>query len=457
MRGALVAGVLTLAFAIAGSAAPAVAAVPWLEGEGSDQQTIHLDAGYYLADLYSNTTGADSAGVQIQLQDESGKVNEILRADGPLDRASSSIWVPSTRTVTLDVDAPDGVAWQVHFLPTAAPTQTSTGMGAVGARMQSPPVVRLQAGSYQLSLAYQNSRFLDGSAGLAAYVSGEHFDSFWLVTDEEDESADYSGAFLELTRPGNVWVTIAAAGADSTWTVRIDRALASATPTLSGTLAVGSTLKAHTGKWSAGTKLTYQWLANGKKIKGATKSTLKLTSSLKAKRISVKVTGKKTGYQAVSEASAATAKVAKAAKPRGKGTAKVGKTLKVTRGTWTKGTKFSYQWLSNGAKIAGATRSSLKLTNAHKGKKITVQVTGKKAGYATVTKTSKATKKVAGVKATVKPGNGYNCPAGYPVKGNASSMIYHMPGDRYYKATKPEECFRTASAAKAAGYRRAKV
>ncbi|WP_456300410.1 sunset domain-containing protein [Tessaracoccus coleopterorum] len=43
------------------------------------------------------------------------------------------------------------------------------------------------------------------------------------------------------------------------------------------------------------------------------------------------------------------------------------------------------------------------------------------------------------------------------MKGNANSGIYHMPGQRYYSKTKPEECFAKESAAKAAGYRKAKV
>lgn len=50
------------------------------------------------------------------------------------------------------------------------------------------------------------------------------------------------------------------------------------------------------------------------------------------------------------------------------------------------------------------------------------------------------------------PVNG-TCPSGYPVKGNRSSMIYHVPGGAYYDRTSPEECFATTSDAEAAGYR----
>ncbi len=51
---------------------------------------------------------------------------------------------------------------------------------------------------------------------------------------------------------------------------------------------------------------------------------------------------------------------------------------------------------------------------------------------------------------------GWNCPSSHPIKGNASSMIYHVPGGAYYSRTNPEDCFATESAAKSAGYRKSK-
>ena len=50
-----------------------------------------------------------------------------------------------------------------------------------------------------------------------------------------------------------------------------------------------------------------------------------------------------------------------------------------------------------------------------------------------------------------------DCPSNAPIKGNASSGIYHKPGQRFYKATHPEVCFASDSAAIAAGYRKSKV
>lgn len=43
-------------------------------------------------------------------------------------------------------------------------------------------------------------------------------------------------------------------------------------------------------------------------------------------------------------------------------------------------------------------------------------------------------------------------PAGYEIKGNDQSMLYHVPGGRYYKATKAEMYFATVEDAERAGY-----
>ncbi|MEP4652431.1 MAG: uL22 family ribosomal protein, partial [Ilumatobacter sp.] len=43
-------------------------------------------------------------------------------------------------------------------------------------------------------------------------------------------------------------------------------------------------------------------------------------------------------------------------------------------------------------------------------------------------------------------------PEGYPIKGNAQSMLYHEPDSRYYAATKAEVWFDTVESAEAAGF-----
>lgn len=49
-----------------------------------------------------------------------------------------------------------------------------------------------------------------------------------------------------------------------------------------------------------------------------------------------------------------------------------------------------------------------------------------------------------------------DCPEGFPIKGNADSLIYHLPGGGSYENTIPEMCFATEDDAVAAGYRAAR-
>jgi hypothetical protein len=173
-------------------------------------------------------------------------------------------------------------------------------------------------------------------------------------------------------------------------------------PTISGTAAVGDTLTAKPGTWGpAGVQLAYQWYANGSAISGAKGTTLGLGTAEFGKKITVNVTGFVAGDVASSATSPATGTVGKgtlkSSTPKITGTAKVGDTLKVSAGSWTSGTSFHYQWLANGKAISRATGSSLKLATAERGKRISVQVTGSKTDYNSVTRTSAQTRSVASV------------------------------------------------------------
>ena len=66
------------------------------------------------------------------------------------------------------------------------------------------------------------------------------------------------------------------------------------------------TLKASLSWSPKPTTFKYQWYRNGTAIKGATKSSYKLTSADKGKTIKVKVTGAKAGYKTKSKTSKAT-------------------------------------------------------------------------------------------------------------------------------------------------------
>ncbi len=79
-------------------------------------------------------------------------------------------------------------------------------------------------------------------------------------------------------------------------------------------------------------------------------------------------------------------------KPKLVGTKKVGKKLRVKRGSWGPGSlHFSYRWYRNGHRIAGAARSTYRLTWADWRKNITVKVVATKPGYRTAVRSSKRT------------------------------------------------------------------
>ena len=168
--------------------------------------------------------------------------------------------------------------------------------------------------------------------------------------------------------------------------------LSGAAPTISGTVQVGKTLTLKPGTWESDIALTYQWLANGKPIAGATSTTLVVPAALHTLKLSATVTGTREGYDPLVKTSATTAAVkagtltAPSAKIRG--TAKAGAKLTALHGTWTKGTTFSYRWYVNGKAISGATKVTYTVPKSAKGKKITVHIKGSLKGYVSLTRTS---------------------------------------------------------------------
>ena len=151
-------------------------------------------------------------------------------------------------------------------------------------------------------------------------------------------------------------------------------------PQISGRPAVGETLTATDGQWSEGGTFTYQWLAGGTNIGGATTKSLVLTKAMLGQTITFKVT-ETSNNPDVEALSAPTAAVAKGvlvatAPPTISGDPFVGATLTANPGTWNDpAPTFTYQWLSNGQVIAGATADKYVPTGADLGRVIQVRVT----------------------------------------------------------------------------------
>ena len=65
---------------------------------------------------------------------------------------------------------------------------------------------------------------------------------------------------------------------------------------ISGLVKVGKSVSVANTLWAPSAKVSYQWLVDGKSIKGGTSKTYKIPSSLKGKKLSVKVTQTSLGY-----------------------------------------------------------------------------------------------------------------------------------------------------------------
>lgn len=171
-----------------------------------------------------------------------------------------------------------------------------------------------------------------------------------------------------------------------------------ADPVIAGAAVFGTKVAAKTTGWASGTTFTYQWLRHGAPITGATKSSYVLGLADLGQQISVKVTGTKQGYVAVTKTSTSTAAVMKAkfssaAKVKVTGKAKAGSTLKAKTSGWGQAAIVTYRWYAGKKKI-GKNTAKLAVSAKYVGKKIRVQVTVSKPGYVTATKASKTTAKV---------------------------------------------------------------
>jgi hypothetical protein len=147
-----------------------------------------------------------------------------------------------------------------------------------------------------------------------------------------------------------------------------------------GTAKVGQTLTLKPGTWPKTHKVTYQWLADGVNIAGATKTTFKLTNAQAGKRITIAVTGTRVTYYPITVLTPASTIVTGGTltgpTPTIAGNQQVGQTLTATAGTWANGINVTYAW-KRGTVTVG-TGLTYTLVAADKGKKITFTATGTK-------------------------------------------------------------------------------
>lgn len=226
-----------------------------------------------------------------------------------------------------------------------------------------------------------------GDSPLAATVKGVSADGTTMTAEVNLTSAS----------PGRASVTVRPYGADrkpvtlrDAFTITAPALKPTTLPKITGSVAVGGIVKATAGTWNpAATSYAYQWEANGKAIRGATRASYTIAAAVLGKKLTVRVTANRAGYPSGSATSAPTAPVAKGPAPNAKtkpkiiGKAKVGRTVRATTGTWSpKADSYRYEWRLNGVVIRGATSAKLRLTASMRNKRLTVTVIATKAGHA---------------------------------------------------------------------------
>ncbi|MEU1970896.1 hypothetical protein ABZ477_04520 [Microbacterium sp. NPDC019599] len=343
-------------------------------------------------------------------------IDGIVRVDQPLT-AATELWSPEAQ-LAFEWRV-DGIVRSTSesFTPIASDAGKPLILAVTGTRDHYDTVTRMTApvtvalGAFDAALAPTISGAVRVGSALTAVTGAWPASTTvayaWKVSgttvstaSKFTPTADQRGKSLVLTvkasRTGYATVT------RSTSAVTIGYGIFSSapTPTITGKRILGQTLTVVPGTWSPSATRSYQWMRNGVAIPSATGSSYTLTSSDWNRKITVKVTAKKTGYTTTTRTSAATATITKyfavAAAPKISGTTRVYSWLKASVSTWSPTASLSYQWKRNGTAISGATGMSYKLTGADYGKTITVTVTGKATNVVTKSMTSAATATVAG-------------------------------------------------------------
>ncbi|MER7074075.1 hypothetical protein [Terrabacter sp. NPDC000476] len=293
----------------------------------------------------------------------------VVAVDANRADLGASTWRPFTAVGTL----------------TLTPSPLIGGTARVGSRLTATPGTWTPA---PVTLAYQWYR-----SGVA--ISGARSATYTLTASDLSKKVKVR---VVGSKVGYASVTRYSA---ETATVASGLLTPSPTPKVTGTLRVGSRLTATAGTWGpAPVSLSYQWFRSGVAVSGATTSSYLLGTADLGKTVRVAVTGRRIAFATLTRTSASTAAVAGRAftaspVPLVSGTARVGRTLTASAGTWGPSpVTLSYQWYRSGVAVSGATARSYVLKSADAGRTFTVRVTGRKTGYATTTRASAATRSV---------------------------------------------------------------
>jgi hypothetical protein len=159
-----------------------------------------------------------------------------------------------------------------------------------------------------------------------------------------------------------------------------------AKPWIEGNLRVGSQITLMNGEWNVPVLASVELLADGEKVGSSRYETL--TADLLGKKLSVRVTASKHGWDPVTLTGDETAPVTEGifshpATVEIQGVPIVGTPVEARLLNSNSSTTYAYQWLANGEDIAGADELEFAPTTAEIGKSLTVRLTMSNPGWKT--------------------------------------------------------------------------
>ncbi|CUR60125.1 exported hypothetical protein [metagenome] len=209
--------------------------------------------------------------------------------------------------------------------------------------------------------------------------------------------------------------------------------MASAAPRIEGSGQIDTVLLGFAPVWTrTPDSVTYQWLRGSTPVGDGTLS-YTVTQADRGQKITLRATAVTAGYPDVTSVSNAITAVDGAAPvattpPTISGTAMVGQPLTAGMPTWNAGdVTTTLRWLVNGASVGTAPTFSPRATDL--GKQVTLEVTGKRAGYATAVVTSAPVTVQPGgsLQATVQPTVSGTPDVGQTLKANGGTWSQASP------------------------------
>ncbi len=289
---------------------------------------------------------------------------------------------------TDDADNAESLTSEATVAVAAAPNRDATGLPTISGTPQVRETLTADTADIADEEGLTNVAYrYQWSAG-GSDINGGTGSTYTLTASEQGQTIKVKVSFTddadnEETLTSEATVTVAAAANRG----------ATGQPTISGTPQVGQTLTADTANIVDQDGLTnvsysYQWIAGGTDIGGATGSTHTLTASEQGQTIQVRVTFTDDADNEETLTSIATVAVAAAAAqannpPTGlpgiSGTPQVGETLTADTSPiddqdGLTNVAYRYQWTAGGSDIDGATGSTYTLTASEQGKTIKVKV-----------------------------------------------------------------------------------